>query len=314
LRRATFALVALLAVAGCATPSAQKQQAKLPVPTPQRDLAATFDCLRSQQLALVAAHRTGPAKGFPENSVETMLYTASLGVLAVEMDIVTTADGAQVLLHDDTLERTTTGTGKIAEMPFSALKDLVLEDDSGAKTPFGIPSLARALEAVKEKDILAQLDVKRGTPFSSVLSTVARTGTRGNVIVITYNTDDAITVHQLDPEVMISVSIRDAADIERLEQGKVDLRRVIAFVGTRDPDPALLALLKARGIEAIQGTLGRPGQRLDDQFLADGNGSEYAELALQGVALISASRGVEAHRALIATGQDGRRCWTGGAQ
>jgi glycerophosphoryl diester phosphodiesterase len=86
---------------------------------------------------------------------------------------------------------------------------------------------------------------------------------------------------------------------------------MLAFTGTREPDPALIARLDAAQVEAITGTLGRPGQRLDDRYLADGNGSEYADLAARGVTLIASDQPVEAWRALKEADRDGTICLKG---
>jgi glycerophosphoryl diester phosphodiesterase len=87
--------------------------------------------------------------------------------------------------------------------------------------------------------------------------------------------------------------------------------KMLGFTGTREPDAALIARMDAVGVEAITGTLGRPGQRLDDRYLADGDGSEYADLAARGVTLIASDQPVEAWQALKKADRDGMICLTG---
>jgi glycerophosphoryl diester phosphodiesterase len=279
-----------------------------PAVDPALRLPSYFDCLREKGVTLVSAHRMGPAKGFPENSVETMAYTAARAPVAVEMDVRRTKDGALVLLHDESLERTTTGKGALLEKSFAELKDVALTDPSGQKTPFTLPSLALALERVKELDIIAQLDIKRDVSFAQVAQAVARATAYNNVIIIVYTLEDAILVHQLDPNLMISVSVNQPSDLDRLRQANVNLKHILGFTGTRGINEALYQALAQAGVETILGTLGKPGERLDDRYLADGDASEYALLASQGVQVIATDRPIEAYAALKAAGKSAELC------
>jgi glycerophosphoryl diester phosphodiesterase len=86
---------------------------------------------------------------------------------------------------------------------------------------------------------------------------------------------------------------------------------MLVFTGVGEPAPEFLARLDAARVEAITGTLGNPGERLDDRYMADGKGSEYADLAARGVALIASDRPVDAWRALKAAKRDGTPCLIG---
>jgi glycerophosphoryl diester phosphodiesterase len=80
---------------------------------------------------------------------------------------------------------------------------------------------------------------------------------------------------------------------------------MLGFTGTRDPQSRPFAELRAAGIEPIFGTLGRPGARLDDVYLADGDGAEYVDLVKAGVVMIASDAAAAAQRAI---GQGWRRC------
>jgi glycerophosphoryl diester phosphodiesterase len=72
----------------------------------------------------------------------------------------------------------------------------------------------------------------------------------------------------------------------------------MGWVGVTEPDGTLLSRLRSAGIEPILGTLGRPGERLDDVYTADGDPSEYATLVRSGVVMIASDRPVAAQRAI----------------
>jgi glycerophosphoryl diester phosphodiesterase len=69
----------------------------------------------------VIGHR-GAARSAPENTLAGLRKAAALGVAWVEFDVRLTRDGRAILLHDDTLERTTDGQGAAAELDFDAIR------------------------------------------------------------------------------------------------------------------------------------------------------------------------------------------------
>src|SRR5262245_39010034 len=76
------------------------------------------------RIPLVSAHRGGARKGFPENCIATFENTLRHTPALLEVDPRYTKDGAIVLMHGATLERTTTGAGKVADRTLAELKAL----------------------------------------------------------------------------------------------------------------------------------------------------------------------------------------------
>jgi len=70
-------------------------------------------------LPIVSAHRGGSRQGFPENCIATFEDTLQHAFAILEIDPRYTQDGEIVVLHDSTLERTTTGDGLVGSCPFS---------------------------------------------------------------------------------------------------------------------------------------------------------------------------------------------------
>lgn len=264
--------------------------------TPAPTLASYFDCLRTNNQAVVGAHRAGPAPGLPENALETMRATLDRNPRALlEIDVQRSADGTLFLLHDDRLERTTTGRGTASQLRWRALSRLRLKDDDSRVTRSQIPSLAAALDLAVARNAIVQLDIKRGVPFASVIAAVRTARATRNALIITYNDVDAELVARLAPELMISATLYAGSAIERID---ADPRALLAFTGTRDPSRVHFAALRAAGIEPIFATLGRPGERLDDRWLGDGDPSEYADLVSDGVTIIATDRPSEVEPAL----------------
>lgn len=260
-------------------------------------LGAQLDCLRERHLALVAAHRGQPDPAAPENAMSSFEASLAAGVPFLEIDVASTREGVLVLMHDDTLDRTTTGTGPVNLRTWDEIAGLRLERPDGSVLDEGIPRFEEVLAWGRKAGAFFELDVKKTTRWGDVVDAVRDARMRDRVLVVTYSLDDAGTVHRLDSRLMISVALDRPGDLRRARR-RIPADRMLGWVGTSRPGPRLLESLRDAGIEPILGTLGRPGDRLDDVFVADGDPSEYADLARRGVVMIASDRAVEAQRAI----------------
>lgn len=246
-----------------------------------------FDA-RKTNYPLISAHRGGPYPGYPENAIETFQYIADQMPAIIECDIQLTKDSVMVLMHDDDLRRTTTGRGKIGEMEYQELENLYLIDNDNNKTAYRIPTLEQALEWGKGK-VIFTLDVKKNIPYDSVIAAIRRTNTEQSVVVITYSARQAQVLHKRAPDLMISASIKDEADLHELHRLGVPSDRIVAFVGTSAPEKSLYGFLKNEGIRSILGTLGRL-----DAAAARQQDELYATWLKEGADILSTDRPVEA--------------------
>lgn len=290
--RRLLAGVAALSLAACETVTAPSD---LRDRTP-KDIAAFYDCLRERSLTIVAAHRGGDAPF--ENAIPTFERTASgaPSPVAIETDVQRTKDGVLVLMHDDTLDRTTNGTGPVANVTAAQFAALRLEDDMGKPTGVRPPTLRQALDWAKGRAIL-QLDVKRGVPIADVVAAVRAADAMQRVIVIVYSAEAAIAAHRLAPEMMLSVPAEAIPTLEGLSSMRFDLSRVLAWTGTREPDSATNVQMAGKKIEVIFGTLGSAPTSWDNRFAREGD-QGYAAFADTGIQMISSGRPLEAMRAL----------------
>lgn len=267
-------------------------------------LASQFDCLREGNFSVVAAHRGQPDPSAAENALSSFKASYDAGVPFLEIDVATTRDGVLVLMHDDSLDRTTTGHGRVSERASRYLRTLKLKRPDGTILDEGVPTLAEALNWARGAGARFELDVKPTTRFGDVVEAVRTARMQDRVLVVTYNLADAKTVHHLDPRLMISVTLETPGELAAARR-EVALDRVLGWTGASDPEARPFGALRAAGVEPIFGTLGRPGRRLDDVYLADGNPSEYIALARAGVVMIASDTPVVAQRAL---GEGYRAC------
>lgn len=108
----------------------------------------------------VVAHRGGGLLA-PENTLAALRLARNLGFSAVEFDVKLTADGVPVLMHDDTLDRTTDGSGAVSEASFPDIAKLdagswFANEFSGER----VPSFAEASALCREAGIWANIEIK----------------------------------------------------------------------------------------------------------------------------------------------------------
>jgi len=108
----------------------------------------------SVSAAGIAAHR-GDHTSAPENTVPAFIAAVKAGAQQVEFDVRSTRDGELVIMHDDTVDRTTNGKGRIADLTLNEIRAL----DAGMKfgAPFKgtkIPTFREALAAIPESVLI----------------------------------------------------------------------------------------------------------------------------------------------------------------
>jgi glycerophosphoryl diester phosphodiesterase len=294
------ATLMLALLAGCASTST----------TPHEPLSAAFDCLRENRAGVISAHRAGAGPGVPENALAGIARSTDAGVGVLEVDVTLSADGVAVLMHDRTLDRTTTGRGPVGGLRLAELQTLRLRDPSGALTADAIPTLIQALEAASGRAVL-MLDIKTGVSdedpawadrYRAVVQAAARavsqTGQRQQVAFIAYTPQESAMIHAIAPWALQSVSTGRSQPVSAYAASGLRPGAMLAFTGTRAPDTGLFAELAGQSVEVIFGTLGRPGTRLDDTYAADGDLREYAALVTSGVQVIATDAPLAAQAAL----------------
>jgi glycerophosphoryl diester phosphodiesterase len=122
---------------------------------------------------VVCAHR-GDKAFAPENTLSAFRQAADKGADAIEFDVKLTSDGQVIVLHDQTVDRTTNGTGNIAKLPLVALLDL----DAGIQFPGKfpgekIPTLEQVFETVGKRLYMNVELTNYSTPNDLLVSKVA---------------------------------------------------------------------------------------------------------------------------------------------
>lgn len=117
-------------------------------------------------MTIVCAHR-GASRELPENTIPAFQRAVELGVREIELDVHLSADGVPVVIHDETVDRTTGRRGTVSSYTAADLGAM------NAGNGFGVPSLAEVIAVVAGKARL-NIEVKAAAAADAVLSLVAQ--------------------------------------------------------------------------------------------------------------------------------------------
>ena len=134
----------------------------------------------NQGQVIVVSHR-GDWRNFCENTLEGILSAARMGVDIVEIDIQKTKDSKLIIMHDDRLDRTTTGKGRIADWTLDSIKTLKIKNGCDIKEKQKVPTLEEVLVAAKGK-VLLNLD-KADRYFDDIYPLLIKTGTARQIVM-----------------------------------------------------------------------------------------------------------------------------------
>src|SRR5215470_4685294 len=141
---------------------------------------------------IVTSHR---GAGFlePENTLRAIRRAIELGADQVELDVQLTRDGHLVLMHDETVDRTTNGRGKVSELTLAEIRRL----DAGQGEQ--VPTLEEVLALTAGK-ITPQIELKgRGTAVA-VVRAVEAVGRAAHVILTSFLHQQLIEARQLNTQ------------------------------------------------------------------------------------------------------------------
>lgn len=245
---------------------------------------------------LVSVHRGGKGlKNYPENCLETLQFiNDSIKNAIFEIDVASTKDSVLVLMHDNALDRTSTGHGKISNFTYKALSKFNLKDDFGNETSFKIPLFKDVLKWAKQNHVILTVDIKRGVSVQKVVHLIKELEAQDIAIIITYNINQATAAYKAAPELLLSVSARNEKELGWLIHSGIPTKNMLAFTGTRLSPNALYKKIHDYGIKTILGTLGN----LDKQAEAK-NDSLYKVWSRKGIDVIATDRPFAAYNALM---------------
>ena len=233
-------------------------------------------------------HNPIPSKGLdslPENSLAALERCITLQVDMMETDIHRTRDGALVIMHDDTVDRTTDGSGAVADLTLAEIRQLHLRRNMGAPTSMAItservPTLDELLAKAKGR-ILINLDIK-GPIYREVIEAAVRDGVADDVVAkVRVTTTDPVLA---DSEPFKRVPFAPILDGRPADATPQALRDVVSrqASGSRPISMVELSLLSREQMRAVVEVARKAHVRVMSNTLSgvvgvvDGGGDEDA--------------------------------------
>jgi len=222
---------------------------------PPRITEVPASCLLDPSCAerFVVGHRAaGGELGVvaPENSLAAVRAAIAMGVDVIETDPRATKDGVLVNLHDSTVDRTTDGTGAVADLTYAELAALSLEaaEYPGDFSCERVPTIEEVLVAAKGK-VHVLLDANKTDRIDRLVAAIQKTETLEWAIVDTDEVAKLDAAIALEPKVLTMIRVKSMAELD------AELAHFASH------PPVVVELDSAPGYEAIAAKARATGRR-----------------------------------------------------
>ncbi len=170
------------------------------------------------QKVLVTAHR-GDWRNTPENSIQALKNCIAMGVDIMELDLKKTKDGHLVIMHDQTIDRTTTGKGNVSDYSLAELKNFFLRSGTGHPTKHRVPTFMEILAVAKNK---IMIDVDKGYDYyPQVIKELREQGMIGQVIVNVKGSTPLPVIEQEVGKIEEDITIMPIVDMKRADASAI---------------------------------------------------------------------------------------------
>ncbi|GAB2923889.1 glycerophosphodiester phosphodiesterase family protein [Rheinheimera gaetbuli] len=194
------------------------------------DISLLFNTLKLKKQIITIAHRGGISAGYPENSMATIQRTLNAVPVLLEVDIMTTADGVDVLHHDNYLERTTTGFGSACQLTWREMSQVQLKDQSNRIMNMGLVRFDDFLTAVAKKTFLI-LDMKAPTSYQSIVARIKQHDMLKATVFIAYSLEQAQRIRQMDCHAVLALGVNNATQLAQISALQLASTPLMALMG-----------------------------------------------------------------------------------
>lgn len=197
---------------------------------------------------IISGHRGTMERGLPENSVAAMKEVLKYTSAIFEIDPRLSKDGVPIMVHDATLDRTTTGTGKVADYTWKELKKLRLKDHQGNPTKYRINTLDEMIKWAKGKTVL-NLD-KKDLPLEVTAEIIRKHNAYKWVWVTVHHVEQARFYLDKNPNQYLSMHIKDEKALEEFKASGLPYDRMIVYIGPeiKEANQAMYDFFKSKGV------------------------------------------------------------------
>src|SRR5690554_3556847 len=240
-------LALLLSAAGCGSKEGKENYLKF------KKISDTHEyfAYKADSTLLISGHRGTKEEGYPENSIEGFQQALSRVPLFFEVDPRLTKDSVIVLMHDETIDRTTNASGKLSDYTYEELLSIRLKDHEGNITASMIPKLEEVFEWCKGKSVV-NLD-RKDVPHQMIVDLIKKHKAEKYVMLTVHTGAQARYYHDRLPGIMLSVAVRNEAEYQDIAISGVPWENMIAYVGQsiNESNRHIVEKLHANGVRCM---------------------------------------------------------------
>lgn len=164
-------------------------------------------------MSLIFGHR-GASGYAPENTLEAFRLSMEMGADGFELDVHLSRDGEPVVIHDETVDRTTNGTGPVRDLTLAQLKELDASCGMEAYRGAKIPTLGEVFDLIRDTHHIVNVEVKTDEWFypeleEKCLALAKEKGVEDRVIYSSFNHYTLMKLRQLKPDVKLGMLFGD---------------------------------------------------------------------------------------------------------
>lgn len=193
----------------------------------------------------LCAHR-GASETHPENTIPAFMEAIAAGAQMIEFDIQLTKDSAMVIMHDETVDRTTNGTGKVSELTLHYIRQL----DAGVKkgvqfTGTRVPTFEEVL-AIMPRNVWLNCHLKGGAATGKAAAALVAKLQRMHQAFLACGEEAAAAARAVVPGILIcNMESKYRKSIVEYAKGTIDMKaQFLQLVDESQLQPALLSNLK----------------------------------------------------------------------
>ena len=156
----------------------------------------------------VWAHR-GASGYAPENTLPAFELALEQGADGVEFDVQLSSDGTPVVIHDETLGRTTDGAGRVVDHTLAELQLLDASNGMPEYAGTGLPTMDEVLDLLAPAELRINVELKNSEEAypgleQKVLAAVRERGLAGRVVLSSFSDDSVQRLHEFAPDLELA--------------------------------------------------------------------------------------------------------------
>jgi len=164
-------------------------------------------------MSLIYGHR-GASGYAPENTLEAFRLSMDMGAEGFELDVHMSRDGELVVIHDETVDRTTDGTGLVRELTLKQLKALDASNGMAAYRGAKIPTLEEVFALVQNTNHVVNVEIKTDDWFypgieEKCLALAAKMGVEDRILYSSFNHHTLMKLRRLKPDAKLGMLFGD---------------------------------------------------------------------------------------------------------